>query len=153
MARSTAALRVSGDDLDPDEITHILGAAPSFSYRNGDLISPGRSEAKRKCGMWLLESAEAEPEDYHAQIAAILSKLTRDLKVWHRLADKYQVDFYCGFFMDTTNQGFTLSLQTMTTLAERRIEIGFEVYTPSPEEEAEYWAKQNAVSPSAPSEA
>jgi hypothetical protein len=136
MAKSTAALRVSGDHLDPNEITSFLGAAPSFSYRTGDLISPGKGETRRKCGMWLLEANDEEREDFAAQVDSILSKLSSDLGVWRAVGAKYQVDFYCGFFMDTTNQGFSLPLSVMDALAQRRIEIGFDVYSPSPEDEA-----------------
>jgi len=92
--------------------------------------------------MWLLAATDTEPEAFREQIEALLSKLTDDLKVWRELTETYQVDLYCGFFMDTRNQGFTLSAHSMSLLTARGIEIGFEVYAPSPEEEAEYWATQ-----------
>ena len=141
MAKSTASLRVFGDDLDPDAISRALGHEPTQSYRRGDLISPGRRPEERKCGMWLLAVPDAEPEAFEEQIEALLSKLTDDLKVWRNLTEHWQVDLYCGFFMDTSNQGFTLSTRTMSLVTARGIEIGFAAYSPSPEEEAEYWAK------------
>ena len=134
MNKSTASLRVSGDDLDPEDITQLLGSEPSFSYRNGDLISPGRSAARRKCGMWLLKSGDAEPEDYHKQIESILSSLTNDLEIWRELSNKYEVDFFFGFFMGTGNDGFTLPSKVLNILSERHIDIGFDIYAPSPED-------------------
>ncbi len=142
MAKSTASLRVFGDELDPDTVTRTLGHEPSQSYRRGDFISPGRRPEQRKCGMWLLAATDAEPEAFEEQIEALLLKLTDDLTVWRKLTEHYQVDLYCGFFMDTSNQGFSLPARSMSLLTARGIEIGFEVYAPSPEEEAEYWAAQ-----------
>jgi Domain of unknown function (DUF4279) len=134
MAKSAVSLRVFGDNLDPTEITALLGAKPSTSYCKGDLVSPGRSLTIRKHGMWSLKAEDAEPEAFDAQIQGLLARLPDDLNIWRSLADRYQVDLFCGFFMDTTNQGFTLSTKTMACLAERSIEIGFDVYSPSPEE-------------------
>ena len=136
MTKSTASLRVSGDDLDPADITQLLGSEPSFSYKNGDLISPGRSTTRRKCGMWLLQSRDAEPEDYHNQIESILSSLTNDLKIWRELSNKYDVDFFFGFFMGTGNDGFTLPSKVINILAERHIDIGFDIYSPSSGDES-----------------
>jgi len=142
MAKSTASLRVFGDNLDPDAISRALGHPPTQSYRIEDLISPERRPEKRKCGMWLLAVPDADPEDFQEQVDALLSKLTEDLNIWLQLTEQYQVDLYCGFFMETTNQGFTLSTRSMSVLVARGIKIGFDVYSPSPEEEVEYWAKQ-----------
>ena len=153
MAKSSVSLRVSGDDLDPDEITMLFGMVPSTSHRKGDLVSPGRGPTIRKHGMWSLKADDAEPEAYDAQIAGLISRLPQDLSVWRSIAEKYQVDLFCGFFMDTTNQGFTLSPKAMSSLAERGIEVGFDIYSPSPEEEAEYWAKQEVLQSRPPSEA
>jgi hypothetical protein len=54
---STASLRVFGDALVPEDITARLGAAPSRSYRKGD-VERMRSGKELVCmtGMWLLEA-------------------------------------------------------------------------------------------------
>jgi ribosomal protein L19 len=145
MAKSAVSLRVFGDDLEPDEITTVLGSSPSTSYRKGDLISPGRSDAIRKYGMWILKAPDSEPDDFKTQVDQLLSTVTQDFAVWRSLGQRYQVDLFCGFFMDTRNQGFTLAVQTMRALLERGVEPGFDVYAPTPEEEAEYWKKQEGT--------
>ncbi len=145
MAKSAVSFRVCGDDLEPDEITSALGYAPSTSYRKGDLISPGRSDAIRKCGMWILKEPDSAPEEIDRQVEHLLSKLTNNLAIWDSLGQRYQVDLFCGFFMDTRNQGFTLSVETLRSLAERRIAPGFDIYAPTPEEEAEYWAREEGA--------
>jgi hypothetical protein len=133
MAKSAVSLRVCGDDLEPNEITHALGVAPSTSYRKGDLISPGRSDAIRKHGMWILKETDSEPDEFDKQVEQLLSKLTHDLAVWDSLGQRYQVDLFCGFFMDNGNQGFTLTIETLRALVERGIAPGFDVYAPTPD--------------------
>ena len=145
MAKSAVSLRVCGDDLEPDEITNALCYAPSISYRKGDLISPGRSDAIRKYGMWILKEPDSDPDEIDKQVERLLSKLTKNLAIWDSLGQRYQVDLFCGFFMDTRNQGFTLAVATLRSLAERRIAPGFDIYAPTPEEEADYWARQEGA--------
>jgi ribosomal protein L19 len=89
--------------------------------------------------MWSLNAQEAECESFDSQVSMLLSRLTQDTTIWTSLGREFQVDLFCGFFMDTRNQGFTLSIETLKTLAVRGIEPGFDIYAPSNEEEAEYW--------------
>ena len=144
MAKSTVSLRVFGDDLDPPTISRLLGCEPDQSYRKGDLVSPGRSTTTRKCGMWSLKAQETDPENYEAQLRDILSKVTQNGETWRALRERYEVDLFCGFPLDTTNHGFSLSTSTIEALAARGIEPGFDIYAPSPEEESEYWARQDS---------
>jgi hypothetical protein len=44
--QSTAALRIKGDDLDPDEISRTLGCEPSYGFRKGQ-IDIGKKKAKK----------------------------------------------------------------------------------------------------------
>lgn len=93
--------------------------------------------------MWCLTVPDAEPENYEEQVNQLLAGLTPDLSVWHQLGQRFEVDLFCGFFMDNRNQGFVLSIRTLAALTERGITPEFDVYAPTPEEEAEYWAKQD----------
>jgi hypothetical protein len=133
IAKSVATLRVSGDELVPAEITRLLGCPPTSAYAKGDVIrgnSTGRESVKRH-GLWRLEAEDREPENLDAQIAEVLARLTQDLAVWEGLARRFQMDFFCGLFMDATNAGMELSSQTMRLLAERGINIGLDVYAPT----------------------
>lgn len=80
--------------------------------------------------MWLLQSADAEPESFDSQIQGLLARLTPDKYVWCELAAKFQIDLFCGYLMDESNLGFSLSLATVTALAERHIEPVFDLYAP-----------------------
>jgi hypothetical protein len=129
---SILTLRVLGDDLDPDEISRILGSAPTRSERKGDVIRSQQTGQSRiaKTGGWRLEAPDANPGDVDGQVAQILSRLTADPEAWRVLAEKYRIDIFCGLFMRATNEGLELSPATMLALGQRGISMGLDVYGP-----------------------
>jgi hypothetical protein len=88
--RSLAALRIQGEDLDPSEISTLLGCAPTMSQRKGDVFtSKTGSSRTARCGAWHLDALDREPEDLDGQIAEVLGKLTSDLTVWASIVARY----------------------------------------------------------------
>lgn len=130
LARSQASLRVFGDDLDPADISQLLGAAPTKSALKGSekicLISGKTRTAKT--GSWHLSAVETAPENLNTQVVEILSCLTTDLEVWQQLSRDYQLDMYCGLFMGHWNDGMSLSVDTMLALGQRGIALNFDIY-------------------------
>jgi hypothetical protein len=131
---SAASVRFFGDELDPDEVTRLLGCAASKRYRKGDLVSP-RRETRRKVGAWILAADDREPEAIDAQLESIFARTTQDLQVWQDLASRFRGDVFCGLFMNVSNEGFVLSLSTLKSLVARNLEISFDVYDPDDEPE------------------
>jgi|SRR5580658_10253377 Domain of unknown function (DUF4279) len=129
LARSVATLRIMGDSLVPDDVTRILGAAPSASQVKGQELT-GKSGVTRtaKFGAWRLHATETSPADLDAQVAEILSRLSSDLNVWSDLSAKFDVDLFCGWFMDRENEGLDVSPQTLRSLGERGIELSLDIY-------------------------
>jgi Domain of unknown function (DUF4279) len=134
VSKSTASVRFFGDELDPDEVTRLLGCDPSKQYRKGDLVSP-RREHRRKFGAWIIATEDRSPEAIDDQLASIFARTTQDLQVWHDLVTRYEGDVFCGLFMSESNEGFSLSVSTLQSLAARGLEIGFDVYGPDDEPE------------------
>jgi len=129
IARSVATLRIMGDGLVPDEVTRLLGAAPSASQTKGQEVH-GKDGRVRiaKFGGWRLQASETAPADLDAQVSEILSKLSSDLKIWSDLSARFDVDLFCGLFMDRGNEGLGVSPQTLRSLGERGIELSLDVY-------------------------
>jgi hypothetical protein len=130
LQRSAATLRISGDDLQPAEITRLLGCDPSAAQTKGETIV-GRDTGSARIvstGMWRLFASKREPEDLDGQIAEILSKLTDDLNVWGSIAGTYRIDLFCGLFMGGSNEGLSLSPESMAALGLRHIELGLDIY-------------------------
>ena len=129
--KSVVTLRIGGDDLIPDAITKLLGAKPTSTQIKCEKIVGCNTGHVRyaKMGMWRLCASDREPENMDGQIREILSKATGDLTVWRSIAGRYEVDLFCGLFLDGSNEGLTLSAQSLAALGERGIEMGLDIYS------------------------
>ncbi len=126
---SAATLRFRGDDLVPQEITKLLGVAPTLSYAKGEAF--GQSNIRRSGG-WLLRAQRRVPEDLSGQVEEILDQLTDDLEVWAQLGRRFTIDLFCSLFMRESNEGLSLSSKALRALGERGIALGLDIYDGSP---------------------
>jgi len=94
-------------------------------------------ETIAKTGAWILQAERREPGDLNAQVDEILSSLTHDTTTWLELSTKYQPDLFLGLFLKGPNEGIELSSKSVSTLAERGISIGFDIYSAFEDADAE----------------
>ena len=129
--RAVASLRIAGDDVIPSELTKLLGAEPTHARAKGQDISrtPGIVRPATS-GQWRLHAAETAPENVDGQVAGLLGKLTNDLAIWKGLASRFRIDLFCGWYMQESNEGVTISPQTLQALGERGIELALDIYAP-----------------------
>jgi hypothetical protein len=133
---TVATLRFFGDDLLPDELTSLLGRAPTESETRGDeWLRPNGTTRIAKCGSWRLSAADREPGNLDAQIAELLSGLSNDLTVWADLTTRFRADVFCGLFLDEGNEGISLSPHTLSMLGARNLELDLDIYSGSDDEE------------------
>ena len=128
--RSVATLRIWGDNLDPTDITRLLGCPPTFAQTKGERVISRHTGTVRfaRAGMWRLCAADREPQDLDGQIAEVLSKLTDDVSVWNAIAERYKLDLFCGLFMNGRNEGVSISPRALSALGLRHIELGLDIY-------------------------
>jgi len=126
---SLVTLRFFGDDLLPDEISALLGAAATASHHKGQELAGSHSGVVRiaRTGSWRMASMRREPEDLETQIFEILDQLTGDPAIWKSLA-RFRPDLFCGLFMASSNDGVSLSPKVLLALGERGIELGLDIY-------------------------
>jgi len=79
--------------------------------------------------MWSLQAHETEPADLDAQVTAILSRLTTSDSVWAELRTKYDVNLFCGWFMEYGNEGVSIEPETMSALGTRGILLDIDLYS------------------------
>jgi hypothetical protein len=117
------ALCVYGEDLEPSELTALLGASPTHAHRKGDQSERMKLPATR--GAWIREVRKFEPIDPDAMFAELLAAVSADLEVWARLAARFEIRFDLAVHTDV---GCTLTLapQTMRMISERH--GSFQVY-------------------------
>jgi len=126
--RACVSLRFFGESLIPEELTRLLGCQPTEGRRKGDVIPDKRYHRVAKTGIWRLNGSGPETADIEEQVVALLTSVTSDLQVWRRLTTEFAADIFCGVFLDDLNRGFILSPRVTQLLAERGIEIGFDIY-------------------------
>lgn len=138
LQESAVTLRIAGDDLIPDEITELLGTSPTHAQTKGDKIVGKKTGHVRiaKSGMWSLCASDREPEDMDGQIQEILNQMTGDLTVWLSITKRYRADLFCGLFMRESNEGLTISSQSLAALGARGIEMGLDIYAGDDDQKA-----------------
>ena len=109
----TVSLRIFGEDLDPTEITNLLGCKPSSARRKGEIIPDKRYHRVAKIGSWHLEGDASSSTTLEEQIRELLNKVTAELAVWKNLASRFKVDIFCGVFFKNFNCKFELSPELM----------------------------------------
>jgi hypothetical protein len=122
------SLRVFGNDLDPSEITRLLGCQATASARTGDTVfSPNGHSRTVAQGNWRLCT---EPSDIHIedQLIALFARVTGDLSIWRALTARFDVDVFCGVFPAAEQHSFELSPRLHRLLADRSLSIGFDIY-------------------------
>jgi hypothetical protein len=133
LSGSTASLRFFDDDLDPDELTKLLGCPPTKSESKGEEIVGKVTGQKRiaRSGGWRLSAERREPGNFDDQISEILDQLTDDMNIWQNLTSRFRADVFCGLFMKEVNEGISLSNETLQRLAKRGLTIDFDIYDSS----------------------
>ncbi|MCC2972577.1 DUF4279 domain-containing protein [Massilia sp. IC2-476] len=134
--RCQAALRLFGDDLVPDELSGVFGHRPTKGWVKGDehLSSSGALIVK-KTGAWILEAEATESADFNRQVSRVLACVDVGLVVWAALATRFEIDLFCGWFMQESNEGVDISPKTMRMLGERHIGLTVDIYA-APEDGA-----------------
>lgn len=130
--RAVATLRIIGDDLKPEEVSSLLGAAPSHSHTKGQELpsKEGRPPRIARFGRWSVDAPATEPENLDLQVAQILEGLSNDLELWRSLAKQYKVDLFCGWFMKESNEGVDIKPVTLAALGQRGISLALDIYAP-----------------------
>lgn len=131
LARSVATLRIAGDDLVPEEVSAILGAEPTHAQRKGQELVSKSGTRIAKFGHWRLEAKDREPEDIDGQVTELLSGLSSDLGAWRALGERFDIDLFCGWFMNESNEGVSVSPSTLGLLSARGIELSLDIYAPT----------------------
>nr|WP_156541640.1 DUF4279 domain-containing protein [Agrobacterium vitis] len=130
------SLRIAGDDLDPGEITSLLGVAPDLAYLKGEhWKTPKGNGLIGRTGLWIFHVDDFETDDFEEAIFDLLSRIPVGPDVFRTLARRFKVELFCGLFLDDYNAGLELSAAVMKLLAQREISIDLDIYSFSGSEE------------------
>ena len=135
LQRAIVSLYISDDDLDPQEITDLLGGKPRLAVRKGEVFTGHRGDQiTARTGQWLFGGDWENEPSISQQIATLLSQLTQDLDVWKSLTDRFHCYVAVGGYFNARTGGVTLEPQALMLMAERGLAIDFDLYAPASEE-------------------
>ena len=110
--RFAVSLNLYGEDLDADEVTRLLGQAPTESGRKGSRRRPG--VAPRRKGVWSLSSEAEAPVSPAEALEILLSAVPSDPALWADLSRRFEVTVSFGVFLAAWNRSFDLPSSVLT---------------------------------------
>lgn len=127
--RSCATLGFYGDDLDPEELTALLGANPTVGVRKGGTWRTTMGADKvAPTGSWRMTTDDCEPADLSGQIDSLLRSVTPNLTVWRELTERFRCVIFCGLWLKSFNEGLQITPKTLAAMGERGLVLDFDIY-------------------------
>jgi hypothetical protein len=121
----TLALYVQ--DLEPNEITELLGVEPTSAHRCGDVR--GRGVRPYPKGAWFLELVATPPRGPEELLGELLERLPpSSAPVWATLRERFDVQVRFGIFLDAWNRGFGVPAGQLQQLAVMVDRFEFDIY-------------------------
>jgi hypothetical protein len=124
----SVGLAIYGEDLDPDEVTRLLGIAPDRAFRRGMLNEAGRP---RRFGMWSISmrgDSTTEP-DVCVAIEMLLDRIRVAPDLWRvAVTDAQTMRVSAGLKLDAFNRGLDMRPDLLRRLADLRLELSLDIY-------------------------
>jgi len=143
-------LDVAADDLKPDEITTLLGVAPTTAWEKGTtfLNRDGSVRRTTKSGRWSLSLQPSEAEEWDAAdaLSLVIGRLRADEDVWRDIASRAVISLSISVFLENANQGVSLEPALLRWLADRNIALELDIHA-AEEIELEDFALESAPGP------
>jgi len=132
----SVSFRIIADDLNPLEITQILGINPSISHIKGEqkttITKKGKTLIFSPCkfGLWSINSLKEKCQSINSHLNYLLSILYPLKEKLLRLSEKgCSMDIYCGVFTHEVDQpGFIKEPEVLYKLGDLKITLGMSIY-------------------------
>lgn len=129
---SRAGFRISGDTLQPDEVTRALSIQPTNSGLKGGLLSSSPKRSPLRTSLWMLKSPLSEHESLDLHLQYLLDLLEPKREEIRELAKLYDIDFFCGFSSENGQGGCTFQPTLLERLAKLEVKVVLDLYPPGP---------------------
>jgi hypothetical protein len=130
---SGVTLAVYGEDLNPKEVTDLLGVKPTRSFKRGYRRNPVSRPSPH--GAWFLEVRGKTPDGPDVQLRKLLMKLPTSENVWKELKARHKVQIRFGLHMTGWNKGLEISSTLVRRLGKIGVDLNFDIYAYGEDEE------------------
>jgi len=131
-----AALHVSGEALQPTEVTRLFGIEPSESETRGvPLRHPDGTVIRTpSAGRWTLgvPASLADAFNFNEVVEAVLGKLPKDAAIWRSVGALGTLHISVILPLDDSNGEMWLEPQLLSFLGERGVGLHVEIYRRDP---------------------
>jgi len=114
----TATLRISGDNLDFDEISQTLGLTPTHTYQKGE---------RRNNDMWSYTAPVAREPPLEEHIMALWDSVRPHIPYLRDLKRKFHLDIFCSYRSNSATAGFQVSPRCLRLFSELEVPFGVSV--------------------------
>ncbi|MGH7484410.1 MAG: DUF4279 domain-containing protein [bacterium] len=125
-------MEIFADDLKPNEITSLLGVAPTTAWEKGTTLLNRDGTVRRttKSGRWLLSLQPAETDEWEADEAVnlVIGRFAAAETVWQDIASRAEIRLCLALFLETHNQAVSLDTASLRWLADRSIRLDFDIF-------------------------
>jgi hypothetical protein len=139
----SVSLSIHSDDLDPDEVTRVLGVEPNQTQCKGVPLPLCGDHPPRipTIGMWSikLRPEQAPGCDVETAIARVLDRITAPLDVWHRVRAGARARIFVGLSLDQDNRAFGLEPALLRRAVDLGIALDFDIYYCVDDEPDDYY--------------
>jgi len=134
------SIEIHADDLVPDEVTSLLGVAPTRVQEKGKpWVTPnGKNVRMGKFGRWSLElePSAAEENDVPEAAKLLLSRVSDDPAIWKALASYVKIRLSVAVSLESFNQGIWMDPALLRCLADREMQLDIDIYAGDGDEAA-----------------
>jgi hypothetical protein len=125
----SVALSLGGEDLDPAQISQILGVEPTRGHAKGDPVA-GTDRGVRRNGAWsrALKPGDTDEWDVGEVIRTLLADFPAPEEQWAQLPAGVSRRLRLGLELATANQGLSLAPDICAWLGQRGITVELDIY-------------------------
>jgi hypothetical protein len=120
-----AVLRIHGDQLPFDEISHRLGVSPTNVHRKGERQSPKSPPHRDDAWHFQPDIPESEPLDRH--IEALWNVVAPHIDYLKSLKERHRIDVFCGYRSNSDTAGFEVSHTCLKLFTALEVPFGVSV--------------------------
>jgi len=120
-------LSVYGSDLEPDEVTRLLGIQPDTTWRRGDPRGSRRT-AFFDYGCWRIETGIAEEADMNEQLKVLLARLGTHEETLKAMRPPFDLEFGCVIYLDGPLPILHVDADTLQRISHLGAELDIDLY-------------------------